>query len=307
MDFSHRFNTNYIPSDAEIDFIRVELVSHTQELARIDERIRELSAQRDQIQAYIDSHKALISHPRRLPVDILREIFIACLPANRNAVMSAREAPLLLGRICSAWRTIALSTPRLWVSLHAPLDYILEKEPRKLAVIEWLQRSGAAPISLSVFAGRDWGHSFAWSEGLSLLKSLAESSARWCHLDLVNFLGESGWEDQLAEISTPALESLKFSGSVSLLRNLNIVKAQSLRAVALHANERNERIDEFILEMPLVWSRLTYLTLVCDRYGPDEGISLQNIIVLLRRCTQLISFKVSLWETNIETPPSSLV
>ncbi|KAJ7823981.1 hypothetical protein B0H14DRAFT_2369873 [Mycena olivaceomarginata] len=111
--FSHRFNTNYVPSGEEIKIIQMNLVSHTQELARIDERIRELSAQRDQIQTHIDSHKALISHPRRLLVDILREIFVACLPVNRNAVMSAQEAPLLLGRICSAWRTIALSTPRL--------------------------------------------------------------------------------------------------------------------------------------------------------------------------------------------------
>ncbi|KAJ7892817.1 hypothetical protein B0H14DRAFT_2177112, partial [Mycena olivaceomarginata] len=118
--FSHRFNTNYVPSDEEIKIIRMNLVSHTQELARIDGRIRELSAQRDQIQTHMIStgHKALISHPHRLLVDILWEIFVACLPANRNAVMSAQEAPLLLGRICSAWRTIALSTPRLWASLH---------------------------------------------------------------------------------------------------------------------------------------------------------------------------------------------
>ncbi|KAJ7359312.1 hypothetical protein DFH08DRAFT_408257 [Mycena albidolilacea] len=298
--FSRRLNTSYIPSGEEVDFIRMELVSHTQELARIDERIRELSAQRDQIQAYIDSHKALISHPRRLPVDILREIFIACLPANRNAVMSSQEAPLLLGRICSAWRTIALSTPRLWASLHAPLDYILKEEPRKLAVIEWLQRSGAAPISLSVFAERNWGRSFAWPEGLSLFKSLAaEFATRWCHLDLMNFLDG---QDQLAEISTPALESLKFSGSVSLLRNLNIAKVPSLRAIALHSNNRDEHIDEFILEMPLGWSRLTHLTLVSYR-GRHSGIPVRNVIVLLGRCPQLISFQVSLSEANIETPP----
>ncbi|KAJ7892829.1 hypothetical protein B0H14DRAFT_958833 [Mycena olivaceomarginata] len=298
--FSRRLNTNYIPSDEEVDFIRIELVSHTQELARIDERIRELSAQRDQIQAYIDTHKALISHPRRLPVDILREIFIACLPANRNAVMSSQEAPLLLGRICSAWRAIALSTPRLWASLHAPLDYILKGEPRKLAVIEWLQRSGAAPISLSVFAERNWGRSFACSEGLSLFKSLAaESATRWCHLDLMNCLEG---QDQLAEISTPALESLKFSGSVSLLRNLDIAKVPSLRAIALHSNDRDEHIDEFILEMPLGWSRLTHLTLVSYR-GRHSGIPVRNVIVLLGRCPQLISFQVSLSEANIETPP----
>ncbi|KAJ7646476.1 hypothetical protein FB45DRAFT_712843, partial [Roridomyces roridus] len=50
----------------------------------------------------VDSHTALVSYPRRLPVDIVREIFVACLPAHRNAVMSAQEAPLLLSRICSA-------------------------------------------------------------------------------------------------------------------------------------------------------------------------------------------------------------
>ncbi|KAJ7359300.1 hypothetical protein DFH08DRAFT_931866 [Mycena albidolilacea] len=305
--FSHRFNTNYVPSDEEIECIQTDLVSHTQELARIDERIRELSAQRDQIQAYIGSHKALISHPRRLPVDILREIFVACLPANRNAVMSAREAPLLLGRICSAWRAIALSTPKFWASLHAPLDYILEKEPRKLAVIEWLQRSGAAPISLSVCPERESRNSSesslsAWSEGLSLFKSLAESATRWCHLDLLNFLDGPGWEDQLAEISTPALESLKFSGSVSLLRNLDIAKVPRLRAIALHSNDPDEHIDEFILEMRLGWSRLTHLSLVCYRHGQHSGISLRNIIVLLGRCPQLISFQVSLSEADIVTP-----
>ncbi|KAJ7359310.1 hypothetical protein DFH08DRAFT_408218 [Mycena albidolilacea] len=302
--FSRHLSTNYIPSDEEIDFIRIELVSHTQELARIDERIRELSAQRDQIQAYIEPYRALISHPRRLPVDILREIFVACLPANRNAVMSAREAPLLLCRISSAWRTVALSTPRLWASLHAPLDYILENEPRKLAVIEWLQCSGAAPISLSVCPQRGWSHSVrfsAWSEGLSLFKSLTESATRWYHLDLVDFLDGSGWEDQLAEISTPALESLKFSGSVSLLRNLDIAKVPSLRAIALHSNDQDERIDEFILEMPLFWSRLTHFTLVWHQ-GWQVGISFRNVIVLLGRCPQLISIQVSLSGANTETP-----
>ncbi|KAJ7823957.1 hypothetical protein B0H14DRAFT_3729492 [Mycena olivaceomarginata] len=293
--FSRRLSTNYIPSDEEIDFIRIELVSHTQELVRIDERIRELSAQRDKIQAYIDSHMALISHPRRLPVEILREIFIACLPANRNAVMSAREAPLLLGRICSAWRTIALSTPRLWASLHAPLDYILEKEPRKLAVIEWLQRSGAVPISLSEL------FEFICVVGGTIVVQVARR--RVCDSmvssDLIDFLNH----DQLAEISTPALESLEFSGRVSSLWNFDIAKVPSLRAIALHSNDWYEHIDEFILEMPLGWSRLTHFTLVCYRHGQHSGISLRNVIVLLGRCPQLISFQVSLSEANIETPP----
>ncbi|KAJ7682366.1 hypothetical protein DFH06DRAFT_972553 [Mycena polygramma] len=118
--FLNRLNTNYVPSDEEIESIRTDLALRGQELARINERIRELSAQRDQLQTYMESHKALISHPRRLPSDIVREIFTACLPWP--AVMDAQEAPLLLCQICSAWRIIALSTPSplVRISRHRP-------------------------------------------------------------------------------------------------------------------------------------------------------------------------------------------
>ncbi|KAJ7022093.1 hypothetical protein C8F04DRAFT_245444 [Mycena alexandri] len=37
-------------------------------------------------------------------------------PTHRNRVMSAVEAPVLLGRICRSWRS--LTTPRLWSRLH---------------------------------------------------------------------------------------------------------------------------------------------------------------------------------------------
>lgn len=89
--FASYLNTNFVPSDEEAQRIRADLTSHLEELERIDERIRELSAQRDKIETYIDAHRALISYPRRLPVDIVREIFVACLPADRNAVMSAQD------------------------------------------------------------------------------------------------------------------------------------------------------------------------------------------------------------------------
>ncbi|KAF7344632.1 hypothetical protein MSAN_01945600 [Mycena sanguinolenta] len=63
--------------------------------AQIDERIRELSVQRDQIQAYIDSHKALISHPRRLPVDIVQEDI-------RSHGGRLRFSPRGCGRLCTS-------------------------------------------------------------------------------------------------------------------------------------------------------------------------------------------------------------
>ncbi|KAJ6594888.1 hypothetical protein B0H19DRAFT_883348, partial [Mycena capillaripes] len=97
---------------------------------------------------YVDAHEALISPVRRLPHDIIQEIFLACLPTRRKAVMSSSKAPLLLGHVCSGWQTIALSKPMLWSSLHIHLNWL--SDLRISAVAEWLARAAACPLSLLV-------------------------------------------------------------------------------------------------------------------------------------------------------------
>ncbi|KAJ6539670.1 hypothetical protein B0H19DRAFT_1180071 [Mycena capillaripes] len=288
--FAGRLDTNYVPSDEEVDRIRMDLVSHVQELARMDERIRELSAQRDRIQAYIDSHTALLSYPRRLPVDIVREIFVACLPTDRNAVMSAQEAPLILCQICSAWRTIALTTPRLWASLHVPFEFVLSTEQRMQAVVRWLQLSGACPISLSFsdcVNDGGWGASSGpvLANATALIKALAAFSARWRHVEFMQF--SSTCAHQFAGISPP-LESFKLTGNGLVLRQLDIFNAQSLRTVIFNS-QSSEGLDDFI-SVPLAWNQLTHLTLHSEYHG---RLSFGNTITLLRRCARLISFRVA--------------
>ncbi|KAJ7677611.1 hypothetical protein B0H17DRAFT_944665, partial [Mycena rosella] len=119
--FASKLATNYWPEDVEILDIKALLVEPAQRLKCLDDEITDLQAaldslreERGRIEAYVDAHKALISPARRLPFDIIQEIFLACIPAHRNCAMSSSEAPVLLGRICSSWRTISLSTPRLW-------------------------------------------------------------------------------------------------------------------------------------------------------------------------------------------------
>ncbi|KAF7376676.1 hypothetical protein MSAN_00084600 [Mycena sanguinolenta] len=288
--FAPRFNTNYIPTDEEIGRIRADLVSHTQELTRIDERMRELSAERDKIQAYIDSHKELISYPRRLPPDIVREIFVACLP-SMYAVTSVREAPLVLCQICSAWRTIALSTPRLWSSLHLPIDFVLsKKEQRMPAVARWLELSGACPISFSLLGeGQDWGLTQPLPEDVTAFsKIVIESSNRWCNVEF-SHVSETVVL-ALAGAETPLLESLKVTAPALFLRQLDLFQAPGLRAVAMHTLGP-EQLDEIVLDMPLRWDRLTHLNLDSTGPGsPSQGLSLGNVFILLERCPQLVSF-----------------
>ncbi|KAF8988460.1 hypothetical protein BDQ17DRAFT_1257659, partial [Cyathus striatus] len=61
---------------------------------------------------------ALLSPVHRLSQDILEEIFPACFPTDHNPCISATEAPMLLTQICSSWKTIAHSTPKLWAAIQ---------------------------------------------------------------------------------------------------------------------------------------------------------------------------------------------
>ncbi|KAJ7162283.1 hypothetical protein C8R46DRAFT_1104106, partial [Mycena filopes] len=83
-------------------------------VAELQQAIDKLTEERVAVCTYMDAHKALVSPARRLPVDIIPEIFMACLPTDRNCVMSARRR-----LFCSGASTIFLSIPRLWSSrLH---------------------------------------------------------------------------------------------------------------------------------------------------------------------------------------------
>ncbi|KAJ7439338.1 hypothetical protein FB451DRAFT_1302193 [Mycena latifolia] len=101
-----------------------------------------------------------------LPVEIVNEIFLHCVPslptpdgcswtwASESLPPGTNEAPLLLSSICSAWRTIALSTPSLWTSLRMQFESAPPHSRRardRASVCEtWLSRSRDLPLHLSL-------------------------------------------------------------------------------------------------------------------------------------------------------------
>ncbi|KAJ7214717.1 hypothetical protein B0H12DRAFT_971980, partial [Mycena haematopus] len=119
--FQDILHTNAVPTDAECDRIRdflqgprKELVDLSNKITQLQSLLHEATHRRDELQESISAHLALLSPFRRLPDDIIREIFIATHPSTRNPSFSSDEPPLVLCRTCKSWRNIALTTPRLW-------------------------------------------------------------------------------------------------------------------------------------------------------------------------------------------------
>ncbi|KAF7316169.1 F-box domain-containing protein [Mycena indigotica] len=201
--FTEHLGTNYTPEDDEIDVIKsyIDRVSPAlrnaeSEIAEMQKAMDALVAQRDTIRGDIDAHKSLITPIRRLPLDLLERIFIECLPEERNCVMSATEPPLLLGRVCSSWRSLAYETPRLWSRLHvyipnnnvsfsrfthvpdSPSPRLKKIQEQRMAVVNWwLSNSGNCPLSISLYL--PGGGSIA-----DILDQLREFSMRWEHISI---------------------------------------------------------------------------------------------------------------------------
>ncbi|KAJ7645641.1 hypothetical protein DFH06DRAFT_1212014 [Mycena polygramma] len=159
------FEQRRVPSVQESKVIQELLAEKKAHLALLNSKVpkrrtgrkvpRQLRAELDHTRRFIKFHQALISPWRRLPVEILTECFLFTLGVTKQSDDSYwdddREGTLLLCKICSTWRAIAIRTPALWnvlsVSLHAvrePLDWITI----------WLDRTRSFPVYLQVF----WGH-----------------------------------------------------------------------------------------------------------------------------------------------------
>ncbi|KAJ7115384.1 hypothetical protein C8R44DRAFT_629399, partial [Mycena epipterygia] len=120
-DIECRLGTNYVPSAIERKKIKDFCAEGSRRIARVSaeiaidhQRLISSNGRRMVLEEMVNPYRALISPMRALPPEILQEIFMACLPQRHNAIMHADHAPLLLGRVCSDWRTISISTAILW-------------------------------------------------------------------------------------------------------------------------------------------------------------------------------------------------
>ncbi|KAJ7582009.1 hypothetical protein C8J56DRAFT_242966, partial [Mycena floridula] len=145
--FQHLLDSRHgPPAIDEVQDISRLLEAADAEYMRQVQQIKELtSANMIQLRK-ITEYRAMLSPIRKIPRDILEEIFKECLFGI--PVMSPMVAPVLLGLVCQQWREISISTPSLWTSVYLvlpskglfPHSFNLIHRMFKL----WLKRSGPA-------------------------------------------------------------------------------------------------------------------------------------------------------------------
>ncbi|KAJ7113985.1 hypothetical protein C8R44DRAFT_560379, partial [Mycena epipterygia] len=68
--------------------------------------------------SYYTQNKGILSPLRRMPPEVLAEIFSWTLPWVHDAMgrwrFDAKSCPWVLTHICGRWRQVAISTPSLW-------------------------------------------------------------------------------------------------------------------------------------------------------------------------------------------------
>ncbi|KAJ7239603.1 hypothetical protein B0H12DRAFT_1135995 [Mycena haematopus] len=121
-------NSNEVPQDSEVPMINsaiskidASLACIDVELVQLHSRLKQLEAERDRLSSYRTQSCAILSSLRRMPPEILGEIFLWTIPT----LPDRRYSPWFLTHISRHWRQIAISTSLLW-------SFVVVDFPRKM-------------------------------------------------------------------------------------------------------------------------------------------------------------------------------
>ncbi|OJA08432.1 hypothetical protein AZE42_06553 [Rhizopogon vesiculosus] len=97
-------------------------------------------------------HQGYKSALWRLPVEVLSQIFVHCLPESDYLWISRMEGPMLLTHICRRWREVVVNMPSLWCRLTVYVGALTEDQRNTAFCCDsWLKRSRQRPLSLQIY------------------------------------------------------------------------------------------------------------------------------------------------------------
>ncbi|KAJ7592583.1 hypothetical protein C8J56DRAFT_1126931 [Mycena floridula] len=287
-----------LPTEAERVYLNQLLDTSNDEISRLTAAIDTLVLQRETLKSNVTSYKAILAPIRHLPGDMLREIFIHCLPTNKAAAIATTAAPLLLGRICRSWREIALSTPALWASIQVQFSPSVDSVDVQRLCNEaktWLARSGTCLLTIGVERGycKD-------PVAIQFIQFLTNLSARWRSIEID---APARWLLPLTSLSrndVPKLE--KFSHWTSeFLSESDLAGEPFWQSLDIWGAERlhDLGLSNFALQdTTIAISKINFGQLT--RLKLNTGFTFMDAADILRRCPNLTGSSMFIMRSSSE-------
>ncbi|KAF7362733.1 hypothetical protein MVEN_00622600 [Mycena venus] len=185
---TYLLHSNDAPLASEIPGVRHIVSAERNRIERLQTEILELQKalerrmqELEETKASLKNHTAILSAVRRVPAEIICEIFSYTLPCTRRVNgLDTQQAPWRLGHICRQWRATVLGYPPLWssIAVHASWD----DDTYSLAMVEThLRRSANASLAVTLDCKDGQIKSSNFSKSIDLI---LRHSTHWVTLSL---------------------------------------------------------------------------------------------------------------------------
>lgn len=316
----------HLPSQTEIEYTRLRIHNSQTHILSIDKRledardlIKQLASEREELESVflcqplallwhltrqlrneIANNKSFIAPIRRLPFEILGELFLAYIDIGGS--------PWELTRICKSWRLSAINTPRLWSRIHVALQPLRNRYPTPPA-LRWsksgeycdtperleraLRRAGATPLDLVLELRETDG----WLLPLRSVMGDERQKTLEALLKLISGERMVQWKSVLLIASAP-LPLGYLEGNLERLESFEMDwrggtdEFHKKLLDSIDQTSMNLRMLKFTGGLPVRymertwWNRLTELCL--------DSVTRQNLPSLLCQCVKLVKLTLGL-------------
>ncbi|KAJ6455558.1 hypothetical protein C8R47DRAFT_208807 [Mycena vitilis] len=233
--------------DVQMDSVDAHIDSLEAHIQRLHTSRALLAQRRTAIAKHIHQHRAMISPVRRVPSELICEIFVLVM-SPRNTT-DRFQPPWWLGHICQSWRQTALSYSSFWSSISVPS--LLSAEVDHWSRIEaQLIRAAHALLNISWPDVKD-------KVDPALLRLVLPHCSRWRSL---YFDVHPSYEDRLLNWLQPV------NGHLGRLERLQVISAKRMVIPDVFSNAPNLRqivfTDENFCHSPasivIPWGQITH-------------------------------------------------
>ncbi|KAJ7286332.1 hypothetical protein C8J57DRAFT_1118959 [Mycena rebaudengoi] len=251
-------------------------------IAHLNSQIRDLLCLRQLEREKIAMLRVVVAPIRRLPTELLTDIFLLSVKDYVFFGADCRLAVLRLSHVSPYWRQVAHSAPRLWTFRVTLQPKTKPTEDYLSSTKAWMERSSPLPVSVHVAT------SLPTVDLAGLMDVLLSVVNRWKTLNMASKSLQSF--PQLPSDTFSSLEEVYLSGMDADMSGSN------MQAFATAPRLRNVTLIPQIGSVPMPWAQLTKLHI------NDQSPSRCRSILWL--CQSIVSARITTcaWGTLPSSP-----